>query len=237
MPARSLPYPDAAAREEGSEGPAPLSNRTRWLLACGLIAPIVFVASFLVEGAIQPGYNPWTDYVSDLSLGADGWMQVASFIVCGWLLLGFSAALGELAEIRKGPAWAPVVFSAMAVGLISAGAFEIDPTTARLTLHGELHYAASFIIAGSLGLAALLAWRDFHHAGRRDATAAYGLATGLAVVTLFTASLLLPSVAAPGLLERLALVVGSAWVVVYAQRLRRTLSVNRHEFERKLVAA
>jgi len=54
---------------------------------------------------------------------------------------------------------------------------------------------------------------------------------------VFTASLLGPSVASPGLLERLALLAGSAWVVVYAQQLRRTLSVNRHEFERNLVAA
>ena len=52
-----------------------------------------------------------------------------------------------------------------------------------------------------------------------------------------SASLLVPSVAAPGLLERVALLLGSIWVVVYAQRLRRTLSVNRHEFERNLVAA
>jgi hypothetical membrane protein len=238
MPARSRPYPDArAARDEGSDRPAPLSNRTRLLLGGGLIAPIIFVGGFLVEGAIQPGYNPWTDYVSDLSLGADGWMQVASFIICGWLLLGFSAALCELAETRLAPAWTPVLFSVMAFGLIGAGAFEIDPATAQLTLHGELHYMASFIIAGSLGMAALLAGRDLRHEARRAAPAAYCLASGLAVVALFTASLLAPDAAPAGLLERLALILGSGWVVVYAQRLRRTLSVSRHEFERKLVAA
>ena len=95
----------------------------------------------------------------------------------------------------------------------------------------------SFVIAGSLGLAALLAWRDLRHAGRNPALASYCLATGFVVVILFTASLLAPSFASPGLLERLALLAGSAWVVVYAQQLRRTLSVNRHEFERNLVAA
>jgi len=236
MPARSRPYPDAAARDEGSDRSAPLSNRSRLLLGGGLIAPIIFVAGFLVEGAMEPGYNPWTDYVSDLSLGADGWMQVASFVLCGWLLWGFSAALCELAENRMAPVWAPMLFSVMAFGMIGAGVFEIDPATARLTLHGELHCVASFIIAGSLGLAALLASRDLRHK-RRAALAAYCLATGFAVVTLFTASLLVPSVASPGFLERLASLLGSAWVVVYAQRLRRTLSVNRHEFERKLVAA
>lgn len=237
MPARSRPYPDAAARDQGSTMSAPLSIPTRMLLSAGLIAPIIFVGSFLIEGAIEPGYNPWTDYVSDLSLGADGWMQVASFIVCGWLLLAFSGALCHLAETHVAPAWASIVFSIMAVGLISAGVFEIDPATARLSLHGELHYAASFIIAGSLGLAALLAWRDLRHDRRRAVLAGCCLATGIAVVALFTTSLLVPSVASPGLLERLASLLGSAWVVVYAGRLRHTLSVNRHEFERKLVAA
>jgi len=237
MPASSRPYRSALIGDEGSTWSAPPSTTMRLLLSGGLIAPMVFVGGFLAQGAIQPGYNPWTDYVSDLSLSADGWMQVASFIICGWLLLGFSAALCQLAETRAAPAWAPVVFGVMGFGLIAAGAFQIDPTTARLTLHGELHYVASFVIAGSLGLAALLAWRDLRHLGRNPALASYCLATGFVVVTLFTASLLAPGVASPGLLERLALLAGSAWVVVYAQRLRRTLSVNRHEFERNLVAA
>ena len=195
MLASSRPYRNAWIRDEGSTRSAPLSTRTRLLLRGGLIAPIIFVGAFVLDGAIQPGYDPWTDYVSDLSLGADGWILVVSFIVCGWLLLGFSAALCELAEKRAAPAWAPAVFSVMAFGLIGAGAFEIDPTTARLTLHGELHYVASFVIAGSLGLAALLAWRDLRHASRNAALASYCLATGLVVVTLFTASLLVPSVA------------------------------------------
>jgi len=195
MPASSRPYRSALIRDEGSTRSAPPSTPMRLLLSGGLIAPMVFVGGFLAQGAIQPGYNPWTDY---------------------------------------GPS---VVLGVMGFGLIAAGAFQIDPTTARLTLHGELHYVASFVIAGSLGLAALLAWRDLRHAGRNPALASCCLATGFVVVTLFTASLLAPSVASPGLLERLALLAGSAWVVVYAQQLRRTLSVNRHEFERNLVAA
>jgi len=75
-----------------------------------------------------------------MSLSADGWMQVASFIVCGWLLLGFSAALCQLAETRAAPAWAPVVFGVMGFGLIAAGAFKIDPTTSG---PASLHPASS----------------------------------------------------------------------------------------------
>jgi hypothetical protein len=65
----------------------------RLLLACGVIGPPLFVMVFLVEGATRPGYSAWRHYVSQLSLGEGGWMQIANFLLCGLTSLCFALGL------------------------------------------------------------------------------------------------------------------------------------------------
>jgi hypothetical membrane protein len=63
------------------------------LLACGAIGPLLFIIVFLIEGVTRPGYSAWRDFVSDLSLSNQRWMQVANFLVCGLLAFGFAVGL------------------------------------------------------------------------------------------------------------------------------------------------
>ena len=62
---------------------------TKLLIACGAIGPLLFIFVFLVEGATRPGYSAWHNFVSDLSLSNQGWMQIANFLTCGVLMLCF----------------------------------------------------------------------------------------------------------------------------------------------------
>ncbi len=41
---------------------------TRLLLACGVVGPFLFTSVLLIEGATRPGYNPWVQAGSALSL-------------------------------------------------------------------------------------------------------------------------------------------------------------------------
>lgn len=209
------------AAGEGSDRPAPSNVATPLLLFCGFLAPTIFVAAFVLQGWLQPGYDALRDYVSDLSLGSGGWVQVASFIICGWLLLGFSLGLCAIDESGRISPWLPAVFGLMGFGFIAAGAFQIDPTWARLTLHGQLHYAASFLIGGSMMLAGFIAWQDLRAQGRRKGANAC-LVTGLTCMGLFSASLILPQADLPGLVERIALLVGAVWIAGFALGLLRT---------------
>jgi len=43
-------------------------STTRLLLVCGVIGPILFTAVYLLEGTTRPGYDPWLQAVSALSL-------------------------------------------------------------------------------------------------------------------------------------------------------------------------
>ncbi|HEY8870655.1 MAG TPA: DUF998 domain-containing protein, partial [Candidatus Limnocylindrales bacterium] len=54
---------------------------TRGLLASGVIGPVLFFVMFLIEGAIRPDYDPMRVFVSQLSLGDQGWLQIATFVI------------------------------------------------------------------------------------------------------------------------------------------------------------
>jgi len=217
MQASSRPFRSASI-DEGPADPAPPLYQRKLLVACGFAAPIVFVGTFLIEGAIRPGYDAWAEFVSLLSLGSDGWMQVANFLASGWLLLGFSVAVFQAVRIGAAPKAAPIVFSTMGLGLIAAGAFPTDAADTPLTRHGELHYGATALVAASMAAACLLEWHDGRHDPGRMASARRLIVAGSASISLFTISLVLPTAADPGLVERLAFVVGSVGVLLYARR-------------------
>jgi Protein of unknown function (DUF998) len=69
----------------------------RALLWCGAIGAPLFVVVFALQDAIPvirpPGYNPLRYPVSSLAIGSSGWIQVASFLTTGVLLLAFAAGL------------------------------------------------------------------------------------------------------------------------------------------------
>ncbi len=75
------------------------NHNTVW---AGMIGPAFFVTVFTVEGWLRPGYEPLKTYVSALSLGPRGWIQIANFILFGGLLFLFTR--GVAAEFPKGKA-------------------------------------------------------------------------------------------------------------------------------------
>jgi hypothetical protein len=107
-----------------------------------MIGPALFVVVFTLEGWLRPGYDPLGMYVSALSLGRRGWIQIANFIVLGVSLLVF--ARGVAAEFQHGTASrvGAMLLRFIATGLLLSGPFVMDPVgTARdlMTVHGTLH--------------------------------------------------------------------------------------------------
>ena len=73
------------------------------LLYAGLVGPLLFIVVFLIEGATRPGYNPWTMFVSQLATGPGAWVQIANFLVFGFLALCFAAGLRWAIATRTCP--------------------------------------------------------------------------------------------------------------------------------------
>src|SRR5574337_686761 len=95
----------------------------------GVIGPAVFVAVFLVLGAIKPGFDAKVRFVSEGSIGELGWIQIANFVVLGTMLLAFAAALWNSYGNETSGRIGAGSMTAVGIGLILAGAFVTDPGT------------------------------------------------------------------------------------------------------------
>jgi Protein of unknown function (DUF998) len=100
---------------------------TKALCVCGVVAGPLFTVAWIVEGATRVNYDPMRCPISSLSIGDGGWMQIATFIITGLLVLAF--AIGLRCALRpSGSVWGPALVGLVGTGLIGAGIFVTDPT-------------------------------------------------------------------------------------------------------------
>lgn len=127
-------------------------GRERVLLTAGALAGPIFVGSALAQGSSRDGFDFRRHPVSVLSNGDLGWIQIATFLVTGLLVVGAAVALRRTAA---GSAWPPRLLGLYGVGLVAAGIFSADPGdgfpagTPRgpgpISWHGGLHFLAAAV--------------------------------------------------------------------------------------------
>jgi len=204
---------------------------TRALLTFGAIGPAIFMITFFIDGAKRPGYEPWRNFVSQLSTGERGWVQIANFVLCGVLLLIETAGLLRTRTSRA----VTVLIGVVAVGLVAAGIFVTDPgfgyppgewTPSQQTFHDAVHGVMSVIVFFTLSVVAIVvalqAWSS-------RLWAWYSLLSGLAVFVFITAAARVAAeqerIVSPdapmGVLQRISIVVGFAWLAAFFARVRR----------------
>lgn len=216
-----------AAKGTGEQPAAPLALRL--LLACGAIGPLLFIVAFLIEGATRPNYSPWHHFVSSLSLGEQGWMQIANFLVCGALVLCFAFGLRRVLHPGKGSTWGPILLGLFGLCLIGAGLFVTDPllgyppgAPSTLTPHGALHMLLSLVVFTVLPAACFVLARRFAGDPAWRGWAFYSIATGILVIVLFITTDLVASAnpnAPAGFFQRLCIIIGWSWIALLALRL------------------
>lgn len=212
------------------------SRSTRLLLLCGIAAPLLVVGSFLLQDLTRPNFNPLFNWVSELSLSDQGWMMISTLIVSGLLMVGFAAGLRRALRGGKGALWGPILIAVCGIAMILAGVFVVDPNgayppgvPASRSLHGALHDIAGPLIFASLAAASFVLARRFVGDPAWRGWATYSIASGSLVIVFFIAASVLVALhftgvypgAPGGLMERLALLSGFAWIMRLALRLRR----------------
>lgn len=209
---------------------------TRRLLGLGLIAGPLFTTTYLVLGAVHgDGYSVVRHPISSLALGPLGWVQVASFLVSGLLLVLFAVGLRR----GLGAVLLPALVAAGGVGLLGAGIFLSDDVGAPITWHGRLHNEA-FSLPGFAALTSAMLVAAVVFAGR---FAVYSAVSGVVFAALFVVAILgftgsAPWSAAAGLLQRLCVSVGWLWVALLALQTRyRAIDVWRMRLRRRIAAA
>jgi uncharacterized membrane protein len=204
--------------------------KTKVLLVCGAMAGPFVIIAWIVAGATRANYDPLRYAISSLSIGQSGWMQVASFIITGLLILAFSIGLRRALR-PSGPVWGPLLVGLVGIGLIGAGIFVTDPfngyppstpiiPTERAT-HGILHdlFGTPFFLG--LPITCIVFARLFTRRSERS-WAAYSALSGFAMFALFFVARLgfrLGSediIALFGLLQRSVVTIGFAWLTLLA---------------------
>jgi hypothetical protein len=130
----------------------------------GMIGAALFVAVFLVEGWIRPGYRPLAEYVSALSLGGRGWIQIFNFVIFGALLFGFTRAVAAEFPSGKASRWGLILLTIIAIGYFFSGPFVMDPAgtpLAEATFHGTLHGILGAIVFLLMPITIFVFWRRF----------------------------------------------------------------------------
>jgi hypothetical protein len=195
----------------------------------GVIGPVLFVAVFVIEGAVRAGYDPLRMQVSLLSLGDRGAIQVSSFLITAGLLGAFAVQLRGRSRSSGGPGAraVPIAIGCTALGLLIAGLFSTMPAfgyppgtpagfPTDIPPTAYLHLLGALLFFGGLIAAPAIMARRFAAEGA-TAWAVYSIATAVVVAVAFASSSAdaggRPFVpAAAGLLQRIAIVAGLAWI-------------------------
>ena len=193
----------------------------------GMIGSALFVAVFLLEGWIRPGYNPLAEYVSALSLGGRGWVQIVNFILFGALLFGFTRAVAAEFPVGKASRWGLILLTIIAIGYFFSGPFVMDPTTTPLadaTFHGTLHGILGAIVFVLMPITIFVFWRRFHSDPKWQFLQGWTLVLGIicaAVDIYFSIVSKIPILLTSqspwiGLIQRGVIVPFMIWVFVFA---------------------
>ncbi len=144
-----------AAARRGVLGWVRANSRAHWaLLITGLAGAVLFNVTWFIDGLIRPGYDPVVQPVSALSLGPDGWIQVANFAVFGAIGVITAAAWRPTLAGGIGAIWYPRVVVLAGVATIGAAIFSQDPdldypagvaAPAHPTVHAQIHNIVAYV--------------------------------------------------------------------------------------------
>lgn len=199
--------PDSGVSELVATSPSVVQ---RLLLACGIVGPVLFIVTFIIEGATRPAYNSLLLTVSALENGSLGWIQVANFIVFGFFIAGFAIGLRNALVAGIGVTSLPLFEGFVALGLIGDGIFTHDP----------LHTVCDVLTFTSALVVCIIFARRVARDPRWKGWATYSIVTGILLVVLLTTFGVAMSLHGPaGLFEKLAVLVRATWTVLLAVRL------------------
>ncbi|HEX8032380.1 MAG TPA: DUF998 domain-containing protein [Ktedonobacterales bacterium] len=199
------------------------------LLACGAIGPLLFIVTFLVEGATRLGYSAWRHAVSQLSLGDLGWINSVGIIVCGLCILCFAIGLRRALGSGTGSVWGPLLAAVAGGCFVLLGIFPINPALGyppgvppSYSIHGLIHASAGTLFFGCISALCFVlgqrfagdpAWRGRVLLSRITGLVVAGFYIAASLVTTLDMNGVLPD-APGGLLQRIAIISGFGWMAL-----------------------
>ena len=213
------------------------SERLRFIrlsALAGMAAPVFFVAAFTLEGWFRPGYDPKSMFVSELSIGPGGWLQMVNFIITGALVFFFARGLPLPFADQKRVGVVSVLLQLIGLSLLMSGPFVTDPAALfnQHTVRGLIHGIFGAVVFSLAPVTCFFAFRLFRGSAQWRAGALWTLLVclflvvgiGLLKVSQFPQSDLY---AWKGLIQRAILIVFLGWLFAFAERLFRSPAPER----------
>jgi len=209
-------------------------NQRRISAWAGMVGSTLFVLIFTLEGWYRPGYKPLEMFVSELSLGSRGWIQILNFIIFGTLL--FVLSWGVMAEFPNGNAsrGGPLILGTLAICYFLLGPFVMDPFYPPFTFHGKLHGILGWIVFTLMPISCFMYLRRFREDPNwqflKWGTLGLGLLSALGVILLAIAvksadirNLFNHQL---GLIQRTIIVPFMLWLFIFALGLLKRSKMN-----------
>jgi hypothetical membrane protein len=189
----------------------------------GILGPALFVIVFSIEGWLRPDYNALSTYVSALSLGPRGGVQIINFIISGTLMLVFARGVAIEFKKEKTSQAGPLQLAIIATGILLSGPFVMDPMgtpPAHASVHGLVHGILGGIVFLLMPISCIAFYRRLRTEHNWQTFSKWTLTMGIiliATLTLFTFSTKIPALQIRfsdwfGLLQRLVLIPFMFWV-------------------------
>ncbi len=201
----------------------------------GLIAPMLFVMIFTIEGLFRENYSAMKNFISELSLGNEGWIQIANFLIFGFLFFVFSIGLLQAFQKRRLPTTGPILFLILASCYFFSGPFVTDPGTIftqQKSVHGIIHGILGAIV---FILMTISSWtflklfkKEKEFKSLKNVTLLFAILLTLSLIA-FTYVTKVPTSQnifqnLNGLFQRLALIPFMIWLFYFAYSIRSVLT-------------
>jgi hypothetical membrane protein len=199
----------------------------RFLAMCGIFGPIIYSIVLLNLGFFTPGYDHFSQYMSELGAvdAANPWlMNILGFLLLGILMMLFSVGLDQ--GIQPGPSGklGPLLVFLSGLALVFVAFFPCDPGCNNTSFIGLMHGNAAFVAQFALVGAPLFLLFRLDHDDRWRRYVVFSLFVaiiGAMLGVLFQFDVLSEWV---GLMQRLSFGILFVWLVVMGIKLFRVVS-------------
>jgi hypothetical membrane protein len=194
-----------------------MNGGKRLLPAFGVLAAVQMIAVSTVDGMTRPGYDETRNWISQLSLGTNGWYGTVNLATCGlWVIL---CAIGLHRQVDRQAVglilWCGLCLVSLALVRTDAGLGFPPGMPEEHTVRGLVHKLIA-VTFGAAGIAAVARTGPRRAAWVVAAVMAVSFVAASVLVLLDDGGVLPGNPS--GLLERVALFAGLGWIGLIGAR-------------------
>ena len=195
----------------------------------GMLGTTLFTLSFTINGFMRPDYDPVQRYVSELSIGPTGWIQMVSFLILGVSIMIFAFGIRATFPTGKASRAAPILFMIIGISYVLSGLFVTDPQAMfdnQKTLHGIIHGIVGALVFSLSAASCIVLWRRFRIDEQWRSLSTFSFVAGIAMMILIVLmkigqlqSGLLHDWA--GAVQRCCLMISYVWIFLVSFKMRK----------------